>query len=158
MSKIYEFAPLTAKKEEYPLSQHEGEVMLLVNTATKCGLAVQFEGLEKLHQEFKDDGLVVLGFPSAQFMNQELDNDEDIQQTCKVNFGVTFKVLKRTEVNGENAEPLYQYLKSEIPGEEGPELEWNFAKFLVNREGEVVKRYHPQITPEEIRADIQDLL
>lgn len=158
MSKVYDFTPLDAKGREYPLSQHEGEVLLLVNTASRCGLTPQFEGLEALNKKYKEQGLTILGFPSGQFMNQELKKDEDIQEFCKVNFGVTFKVLKKTKVNGKKAEPLYQYLTSEIAGDMGSRIEWNFAKFLVDREGNVVKRYHPKTQPIELEADIEALL
>ena len=159
MSKeIYDFKPLTAEGEEYPLSQFEGKVMLLVNTASKCRFTEQFEALEKLNQDYLEKGLIILAFPTGQFLGQEFKDDEKIQNFCKVRYNTTVTVLKRTKVNGPDAEPLYKYLKKQIAGERGESIEWNFAKFLVDRMGNVVKRYLPKIKPEELREDIEALL
>ena len=133
--------------------------MLIVNTATKCGFAPQFDGLEKLHQAFRDQGLAVLGFPSSQFMNQELEEDSAIEEACKLNHGVTFPLFSKIDVNGSNAHPLYKHLTSEAPGALGIKaIKWNFTKFLVDRSGKVVKRFAPTDTPEKMEEDIKKLL
>jgi glutathione peroxidase len=143
---------------EKSLRDFEGEVLLIVNTATKCGLAPQFEGLEALYQQYKDRGFSVIGFPSNQFANQEPGTDDEVQQACRVNFGVTFPLMAKIDVNGKNEDPLYTFLKKEQGGFLGDAIKWNFTKFLVDREGNVVKRFDPQKDPAEIAGDIEALL
>ncbi|MGG3308930.1 glutathione peroxidase [Paenibacillus lautus] len=156
---IYEYEVKTIRGESQTLKSYEGDVMLIVNTATKCGFAPQFDGLEKLHQTYRDQGLAVLGFPSSQFMNQELEEDSAIEEACKLNHGVTFPLFSKIDVNGTNAHPLYRHLTSEAPGALGIKaIKWNFTKFLVDRSGKVVKRFAPTDTPEKIEEDIKKLL
>ncbi|MGG3504187.1 glutathione peroxidase [Paenibacillus lautus] len=156
---IYEYEVKTIRGEPQTLKSYEGDVMLIVNTATKCGFAPQFDGLEKLHQTYRDQGLAVLGFPSSQFMNQELEEDSAIEEACKLNHGVTFPLFSKIDVNGTNAHPLYRHLTSEAPGALGIKaIKWNFTKFLVDRSGKVVKRFAPTDTPEKIEEDIKKLL
>ncbi|WP_339220476.1 glutathione peroxidase [Paenibacillus sp. FSL W7-1332] len=156
---IYEYEVKTIRGESQTLESYKGDVMLIVNTATKCGFAPQFDGLEKLHQAYRDQGLAVLGFPSSQFMNQELEEDSAIEEACKLNHGVTFPLFSKIDVNGTSAHPLYRHLTSEAPGALGIKaIKWNFTKFLVDRSGKVVKRFAPTDTPEKIEEDIKKLL
>ncbi|MGG4342525.1 glutathione peroxidase [Paenibacillus lautus] len=156
---IYEYEVKTIRGESQTLKSYKGDVMLIVNTATKCGFAPQFGGLEKLHQTYRDQGLAVLGFPSSQFMNQELEEDSAIEEACKLNHGVTFPLFSKIDVNGTNAHPLYRHLTNEAPGALGIKaIKWNFTKFLVDRSGRVVKRFAPTDTPEKIEEDIKKLL
>ncbi|WP_145039422.1 glutathione peroxidase [Paenibacillus sp. Y412MC10] len=156
---IYEYEVKTIRGESQTLESYKGDVMLIVNTATKCGFAPQFDGLEKLHQTYRDQGLAVLGFPSSQFMNQELEEDAAIEEACKLNHGVTFPLFSKIDVNGTNAHPLYKYLTSEAPGALGIKaIKWNFTKFLVDRSGKVIKRFAPTDTPEKMEEGIKKLL
>jgi glutathione peroxidase len=156
---IYEYEVKTIRGESQTLKSYEGDVMLIVNTATKCGFAPQFDGLEKLHQTYRDQGLAVLGFPSSQFMNQELEEDSAIEEACKLNHGVTFPLFSKIDVNGTSAHPLYRHLTREAPGALGIKaIKWNFTKFLVDRSGKVVKRFAPTDTPEKIEEAIKKLL
>jgi glutathione peroxidase len=155
---IYDYTVKTAGGSERSLREYEGDVVLIVNTATKCGLAAQFDGLEELYQAYKDRGFTVLGFPSNQFANQEPGSDDEVQQACRMNFGVTFPLLAKIDVNGKDEEPLYTFLKKEQGGFLGSAIKWNFTKFLVDREGNVVKRYDPRKDPKEIAGDIEKLL
>lgn len=156
---IYEYEVKTIRGESQTLESYKGDVMLIVNTATKCGFAPQFDGLEKLHQTYSEQGLAVLGFPSSQFMNQELEEDSAIEEACKLNHGVTFPLFSKIDVNGSSAHPLYRHLTSEAPGALGIKaIKWNFTKFLVDRSGKVVKRFAPTDTPEKIEEDIKKLL
>lgn len=156
---IYEYEVKTIRGESQTLESYKGDVMLIVNTATKCGFAPQFDGLEKLHQTYQEQGLAVLGFPSSQFMNQELEEDSAIEEACKLNHGVTFPLFSKIDVNGTSAHPLYRHLTSEAPGALGIKaIKWNFTKFLVDRSGKVVKRFAPTDTPEKIEEDIKKLL
>lgn len=156
---IYEYEVKTIRGESQTLESYKGDVMLIVNTATKCGFAPQFDVLEKLHQTYRDQGLAVLGFPSSQFMNQELEEDAAIEEACKLNHGVTFPLFSKIDVNGTNAHPLYKYLTSEAPGALGIKaIKWNFTKFLVDRSGKVIKRFAPTDTPEKMEEDIKKLL
>lgn len=132
--------------------------MLAVNTATKCGLTPQFEGLEQLHQKYKEQGLAVLGFPCDQFLNQEPETNETIVEVCRINHGVTFQLFEKIDVNGKNTHPVYQFLKSEKGGFLGSKIKWNFTKFLIDKNGIPVKRYSPTTKPEKIEADILKLL
>jgi glutathione peroxidase len=141
-----------------PLSDFAGKVALVVNVASACGNTVQYEGLEALYRKYKDQGLVVLGFPCNQFGGQEPGTDEEIAAFCTVNFAVDFPMFKKVEVNGEGTDPLFKWLKRETPGSENRDVEWNFAKFLVGRDGKPVKRLGDKFEPEEIAADIEALL
>jgi glutathione peroxidase len=155
---IYQFTVKTADGSERSLRDFEGDALLIVNTATKCGLAPQFEGLEALYQAYKDRGFTVIGFPCNQFANQEPGTDEEVQQSCRMNFGVTFPLMAKIDVNGKNEDPLYTFLKKEQGGLLGNAIKWNFTKFLVDRKGNVVKRYEPTKDPADIAADIEVLL
>ncbi|MFC0557448.1 glutathione peroxidase [Halalkalibacter alkalisediminis] len=154
---VHDFTVLKPNGNEVQLDSYKGKVLLIVNTATKCGLAPQFNGLEKLHQEYQDQGLVVLGFPCNQFMSQEPVNDDQMEETCKLNFGVTFPLFARINVNGKDAHPLYKYLKKAKKGILSSEIKWNFTKFLVDQNGQVVERYGPNVEPAKIEADIKKL-
>jgi len=156
---VYDFSPHNARGDAQPLDAYRGKVLLIVNTASKCGFTPQFEGLEKLHNTYSDQGLVVLGFPCNQFGKQDPGSDEEIQEFCQLNYGVSFPVFGKLEVNGSGADPLFKYLKSEAPGALGTEaIKWNFTKFLVNREGQVVKRFASATKPEQLTGDIEALL
>lgn len=156
---IYDIEVNTIRGEQQTLSPYKDQVMLIVNTATKCGFAPQFKGLQKLHDTYGDQGFAVLGFPSAQFMNQELEHNEDIAEACELNFGVSFPLYARVDVNGGDAHPLFKYLSSEARGVLGSKaIKWNFTKFLVNREGKVLKRFGPNDTPEQIESEISVLV
>ncbi|MBP6981784.1 glutathione peroxidase [Candidatus Gracilibacteria bacterium] len=155
---IYDFSVKKANSEEMSLKEYDGKVLLIVNTATKCGLAGQFEELENLHQKYKEQGFIVLGFPCGQFANQEPGTDEEIQSACKMNFGVTFPLFKKIEVNGGNTDPLYKYLKSKKGGWFSRGIKWNFTKFLIDKEGNVIERYAPTFSPQNIAPDIERLL
>ncbi|ANE46579.1 glutathione peroxidase [Paenibacillus swuensis] len=159
MPSLYDFNVRTIRGEAKPMSDYQGKVMLIVNTATKCGFAPQFKGLEKLHKTYKDQGLAVLGFPSNQFMKQEPGDDAQVAQACELNHGVTFPLFAKIDVNGPGAHPLYQYLTSQKRGFLGSKsIKWNFTKFLVDRNGTIVKRFKPTDTPEQIEAHLQKLL
>ncbi len=156
---VYEYSARTIQGQEQSLSEYEGKVLLIVNTASKCGFTPQYEGLEKLYKDFHDQGFEVLGFPSNQFMHQEPGTDEQISDFCSMNFGVTFPMFSKVNVNGDDAHPLYRHMTEEAPGLLGIKaVKWNFTKFLINRQGKVVKRFAPTVEPESIRADIQKLL
>lgn len=159
MASIYDFEVNTISGKQVPLSDYKGKVLLIVNTASKCGFTPQFTGLETLYSELHDEGLDVLGFPCNQFLKQDPGNDSEISEFCSLNYGVTFPMFSKIEVNGDNAHPLYTYLKSEAKGLLGSEkIKWNFTKFLVDREGGVIKRYAPNTEPKDIAADIKALL
>ncbi|WP_416150458.1 glutathione peroxidase [Salipaludibacillus sp. HK11] len=158
MSTVYEFSVQKPNDEEISLDTYQGNIILIVNTATKCGLAPQFKELETLYQKYKDRGVEVLGFPSNQFMNQEPVDDKDMTETCELNFGVTFPLFKKINVNGKEAHPLYNHLKQEGKGILGSEIKWNFTKFLIDQNGKVVKRYSPQTSPSKIEKDIEKLI
>ena len=141
------------------LSEYAGQVVLIVNTASKCGFTYQYEGLEAIYQEFKDRGLVILGFPCNQFGKQEPGDASEIGAFCQKNYGVSFPMFSKIEVNGDDAAPLYQDLKKAAPGVMGTKaIKWNFTKFLVNKNGDVLKRYAPTTKPEDIKADIEAAL
>jgi len=159
MTTIADFTVTTNRGESLDLSTKQGKVLLVVNTASKCGFTPQYDGLEKLFQQFKDNEFEVIGFPCNQFGAQEPGNADEIAEFCKVNFGVTFPLMKKVDVNGPDASPLYDWMKSEKKGLMGStSVKWNFTKFLINREGEVVKRYGPQDAPATIAKDIEKLL
>lgn len=159
MADLYETEVTTIDGEKKDLSEYQGRVMLIVNTASKCGFTPQYEGLEKLHQRFADKGLSVLGFPCDQFGHQEPGDEDEIKSFCKLNFGVTFPMHAKIEVNGPDSHPLYRHLKKEQPGLLGSEgIKWNFTKFLVDKDGRVVKRFAPTTTPEKLEDEVARLL
>ena len=156
---IYDFNAADIRGEEHSLDEFRGKVLLIVNTASKCGFTPQCEGLQSLYVELKEKGLEVLGFPCNQFRNQDPADDKAISEFCSLNYGVDFPMFAKIDVNGPNAHPLFEYLKHCAKGLLGSEaVKWNFTKFLVNREGEVVRRYPPTTKPSAIRADIEALL
>lgn len=155
---FHSFSINTPKGEEMEMSRYKGSVILVVNTATKCGLAPQFDGLEQLHQRYKDKGLVVLGFPCDQFLNQEPETNDTIVEACRINHGVSFQLFEKINVNGKDTHPIYRYLKSQLGGFLGSKIKWNFTKFLIDKDGKPVKRYSPATLPEKIEADILKLL
>lgn len=156
---IYDFSATNINGKELQLSDFEGKVILIVNTASKCGFTPQFEGLELLHKELEQEGLVILGFPCNQFGSQDPGGDDQIEEFCQLNYGVSFPMFSKIDVNGSDAHPLYKYLKKEAKGLLGSEaIKWNFTKFLINREGDVVERYGSADKPKSIKADIQKLL
>lgn len=159
MSKLYSFNAQALSGGEVPLEQYRGKVLLIVNTASECGFTPQYAGLQQLYDRFRERGLVVLGFPCNQFGKQEPGDASQIGAFCEKNYGVTFPMFGTIDVNGANAHPLYRYLTEEAPGILGLKaIKWNFTKFLVNREGEIVKRYAPSTKPEDIAADVEKLL
>lgn len=155
---IYQFTAQTLNGEEKDFSDYQGKVLLIVNTASKCGLAPQYEGLEKLHQDYHAKGLEVIGFPCNQFANQEPGGASDISSFCQLNYGVSFLMMQKVDVNGDNAHPIYKWLKTQKGGLLGDAIKWNFGKFLVARDGKVVKRYAPTTKPKAIAKDIEKLL
>ena len=156
---IYDFNAADIRGEEHSLDEFRGKVLLIVNTASKCGFTPQFEGLQSLYAELKEKGLEVLGFPCYQFRNQDPADDKAISEFCSLNYGVDFPMFAKIDVNGPNAHPLFEYLKHSAKGLLGSEaVKWNFTKFLVNRDGDVVRRYPPTTKPSAIRADIEALL
>ncbi len=155
---IYDIEVKKTDGSTYKLEEYEGRPMLIVNTASKCGFASQFDGLEKLYQDHKDEGLVVLGFPSNQFGNQEPGSAEEAEESCRLNYGVTFPMHEKIEVNGENQHPLYEHLKSSKKGLFTDNIKWNFTKFLVDKNGEVVERFSPKTKPESIEKDLDEVL
>jgi glutathione peroxidase len=177
----YSFNATTADGQVVPLADYAGKLLLIVNVASKCGLTPQYEGLEALYRDFKDNGLQIVGFPCNQFGGQEPGTDAEIQDFCATSYSVSFPVFAKVDVNGPDADPLYQYLRAEDPGYFGPDtvgaerlyahvratspdslgtddIKWNFTKFLVGRDGEVIKRYEPVVTPEAIGKELTDLL
>lgn len=159
MSSIYQFQAQRLTGEIQSLADYQGQVLLIVNTASKCGFTPQFEGLEKIYQQYQAQGFSVLGFPCNQFGGQDPASNAEIGEFCQFNYGVTFPMFAKIEVNGENAHPLFDYLKNHAKGLLGSEMiKWNFTKFLVGRDGQVVKRYAPTTKPEEIAKDIENVL
>ncbi|PKG82214.1 glutathione peroxidase [Colwellia sp. 75C3] len=159
MSNIYQFSVQNNQQETVELTQFTDKVVLIVNTASNCGFTPQYQGLQSLHDSFQAKGFEVLAFPCNQFKQQEAGSNEEIQQFCDLRFNIKFPLFNKIDVNGDNAEPLFNYLKNEAPGILGSKsIKWNFTKFLVNRQGEVVKRYAPTTKPEAITADIEKLL
>ncbi len=157
MSSLTDFSATSLNGDERDLTDFAGQVALVVNTASKCGFAPQFEGLESLFKQYQSDGFVVLGFPSNQF-KQELADSEDIADYCQKNYGVSFPMFATVDVNGKHAHPVYQWLRSEAGGALGSAIKWNFTKFLVGRDGHVIKRYGPNVEPRDIAADIAGAL
>ena len=156
---IYDFQVKKSDGSEQSLKDYEGKVLLIVNTASRCGFTPQYEGLQQLQEEFKDQGFSVLAFPCNQFGNQEPGSNSEIQQFCKINYDVSFPVFAKVDVNGANADPLFQYLKKGAPGVLNTEpVKWNFTKFLVSKDGEVLKRFAPATTPTAIADEIAEAL
>ncbi len=157
--KIYNFSVKDKNDQDISLEDYKGKVLLIVNTASKCGFTPQYEGLENLYEKYKDQGFEVLAFPCNQFGAQEPGNSEEIQSFCSLNFGTKFPIFKKVNVNGSDAAPLYDFLKEKAPGILGTKaIKWNFTKFLVDQEGNVLKRYAPKDRPEDLSQDIEKLL
>ena len=180
MAKIYDFKALTSKGKELDFAQFQGKVLLIVNTASKCGFTPQFAGLEELNQQYKDKGLVIIGFPCNQFASQDPGSDSEIEGFCQLNYGVSFQIMKKVDVNGAAAEPIFEYLKAQAPTEDynglkakaakalfktisksvekDSDIKWNFTKFLISKDGETIKRYAPTTEPKNFAKDIEALL
>ncbi|MBR1512918.1 MAG: glutathione peroxidase [Bacteroidales bacterium] len=181
MATIYDFKALNNKGEQVDMAQYKGKVLMIVNTASKCGFTPQYDGLEALYKKYQDDGLVILGFPCDQFKHQEPGTDEEIAEFCRLNHGVTFPLMKKIDVFGENADPIFKYLTTQCPTEEVKGLKdkavmkmvdslsksegredggvrWNFTKFLISKDGSVIKRFAPTTTPEELDAEVAAML
>lgn len=158
MTTVYDFSVLKPNGEIQSLKDYKGRPLIIVNTASKCGLKGQFAELQEIYEKYKDKGLVVLGFPCDQFNNQEFDNINETIQFCQKNYGVTFPMYAKVDVNGENAHPLFKHLKNAKSGVLSNEIKWNFTKFLIDRNGNVVKRYAPTTKPTKIMEDIEKVL
>ncbi|QBG34485.1 glutathione peroxidase [Litorilituus sediminis] len=159
MTSIYQFSVNDYKGVEQPLSQYQGKTLLIVNTASKCGFTPQYEGLEKLQQKFHNQGFDVLAFPCNQFKQQESGSNDEIKAFCDLHFNISFPLFAKIDVNGENEAALYTYLKEQAPGLLGTKsIKWNFTKFLVNKQGQVIQRYAPLTKPEALEADIKAIL
>ena len=158
MATIYDFKALTSKGKELDFSAFRGKVLLIVNTASKCGFTPQFAGLEELNQRYKEQGLVTIGFPCNQFAHQDPGSDSEIEGFCQLNYGVTFQIMNIVDVNGEAADPIFKYLKAQTKGFLGSRIKWNFTKFLISRDGSVIKRYAPTTKPESLTSDIEQFL
>lgn len=176
MAKIYDFKTRSNKGAEVDFAQFEGRVLMIVNTASKCGFTPQYDGLEALYQKYKDQGLVIVGFPCDQFAGQEPGSNEEIAEFCRINHGVTFPLMAKTDVNGENAEPIFEYLKAQAPTEaydgikgkatrvmlkglsktakKDSDILWNFTKFLVSKDGKTIQRFAPVAEPKDFEANI----
>ena len=155
---FYQFKAKSLSGKEVKMKDYAGKVVLIANTASKCGFTPQYEGLEKLYKEYKDKGFVILGFPCNQFGNQEPGSAEEISKFCTLKYNVDFPMFMKIDVNGDKADPLYKYLKVELPDATGNEIKWNFTKFLLDRKGMPVKRYDSKVKPEELTKDIEKLL
>lgn len=158
MENIYDFEVQKSNGENYKLDVYKGDVMLIVNTASECGFTPQFEGLQELYNKYKDQGFIVLGFPCNQFGGQEPGSGAESNQNCKINYGVTFPIHEKVDVKGDNQHPLFRYLTSQAKGMLSEKIKWNFTKFLVDREGNIVQRFSPQKKPAQIEKDIEKLL
>jgi glutathione peroxidase len=158
MTDLYDFKATSITGEEVDLAQYQGKAVLIVNTASKCGFTPQYKGLEELQKAYAEEGLVVLGFPCDQFGHQEPGDEAEIEEFCELNYGVTFPMFAKIEVNGDGAHPLFQWLKSEKGGALGAKIKWNFTKFLVGRDGRPIKRYGSTTKPEKIKGDIEKAL
>ncbi|WHX42728.1 glutathione peroxidase [Mesobacillus sp. AQ2] len=158
METVYDFTVKKANGDTQSLRDFEGKPMLIVNTASKCGLTPQFKGLQELYDQYQEKGLEILGFPCGQFNNQEYDNIAETTQFCQLNYGVTFPMYAKIDVNGANTDPLFAFLKEQKGGVLTKDIKWNFTKFLVDRDGHVVKRYAPTTEPEKIENDLCELL
>ena len=158
-SSVYDYSCQTTGGKKKSLSDYQGKVLLVVNTASKCGFTPQFGGLEELYEKYRDEGLEILGFPCNQVGKQDPGSNDEIQGFCQLNYGVSFPMFGKIEVNGSGTDPLFKHLKKEAPGALGSQrIKWNFTKFLINAEGEVVKRYAPTVKPKDIEKDVKKLL
>ncbi|BDD00510.1 glutathione peroxidase [Persicobacter psychrovividus] len=155
---FYNFEANTLTGKKISMEDFKGKTVLVVNTASKCGLTPQYEGLEALYKKYKDQDFVILGFPCNQFGNQEPGTASDIQEGCLINYGVSFPMFEKIEVNGDNAHPLYKYLKDKKSGWFGSRIKWNFTKFLISDQGHVLKRYSPTTKPQKIEKDLKNCL
>ena len=180
MQKIYDFKAFSSKGKEIDFSQFQGKVLLIVNTASKCGFTPQFAGLEELNQKYKDKGLVIIGFPCNQFKEQDPEGDDKIEEFCQLNYGVTFQIMRKGDVNGQDAQPIFEYLKAQAPtekynGDKAKEIQallktlstsvekesdilWNFTKFLISKDGETILRFAPTVEPKDFEKDIEKML
>jgi glutathione peroxidase len=157
-NRFYEFSANNLQGKEVTMSEFKGKTVLVVNTASQCGLTPQYEGLEKLNQKYKNKGLVILGFPCNQFGNQEPGSEKSIAEGCLLNYGVSFPMFSKIDVNGKNAHPVFKYLKNELGGIFGSSIKWNFTKFLVDANGKPIKRFSPITKPEEIDKYLSKIL
>lgn len=158
MSTIYDYKAADSHGEEIDLSQYRGKALLIVNTASKCGFTPQFGGLEELYQKYQSRGLMILGFPSGDFANQEMSDGSKAANFCQLNYGVTFPIMEKVHVNGDDAHPVFKYLKSVTRGFFGRRIKWNFTKFLISPDGTKIKRYGPTTSPASIAKDIEQIL
>ncbi|MCW1877609.1 glutathione peroxidase [Erwinia sp. INIA-01] len=158
MTLFHQLSATSLQGQLIPMADYAGKLVLVVNTASRCGFTPQYAGLEALYKKYADQGLVVLGFPCNQFGKQEPGSADDIAQTCHINYGVTFPMFEKVEVNGAAAHPLFRYLKEELPGVLGGRIKWNFTKFLIGRDGKPLKRFAPIATPEKMEAAIRAAL
>lgn len=180
MEKIYDFKVLTSKGKELNFADLKGKVILVVNTASKCGFTPQFAGLEEMNQKYKDQGLVIVGFPCNQFKEQDPGTDSQIEEFCQLNYGVTFQIMRKVDVNGPDATPVFEYLKAQAPTEKyhglkakaakalfktlntsvekDNDIKWNFTKFLISKDGETIKRYAPTTEPKDFEKDVEAML
>ncbi|WP_079508857.1 glutathione peroxidase [Mesobacillus jeotgali] len=158
METLYDLTVKKTNGDSQSLSEYRGKPVLIVNTASKCGLTPQFKGLQELYDLYREQGLEILGFPCGQFNDQEYDNIEETTQFCQLNYGVTFPMFAKIDVNGPNTDPLFAFLKEQKGGVLTKDIKWNFTKFLIDRNGQVVKRYAPTTEPEKIKNDIKELL
>ena len=155
---FYDFSAKKMNGQEVKMEEYKGKVVLVVNTASKCGLTPQFKELEELYKEYKEQGLEILGFPCNQFANQDPSSNDEIHSFCLLNYGVTFTMFEKIDVNGETAHPLYKFMKDEEKGLLSKKIKWNFTKFLIDKDGKVVKRYSPTTKPSKIKDNILNLL
>jgi len=155
---FYNLSVNTPQGTNLKMSDFKGKVILIVNTATKCGLAPQFNGLESIHQKYKDKGLIVLGFPCNQFGGQEPETNDSVEESCRINFGVTFQLTEKIDVNGDRTHPIFEYLKKNLNGFLGNKIKWNFTKFIIDKNGKPYKRYSPTKDPKKLIKDIDRLL
>lgn len=158
MATIYDFKAVASNGKEIDFKEFEGKVLLIINTASKCGFTPQFDGLEKLNEKYRDRGLVCIGFPCNQFANQDPGTDSEIEGFCRMNYGVTFQIMKKVDVNGKEAHPIFKYLRSQTKGFLGDKVKWNFTKFLVSRDGKTIKRFAPTVVPEKLEGEIEKML
>ncbi len=158
MSTFYDLKATSLQVKDITMDQYRGKVVLVVNTASKCGFTPQYEGLQKLYETYKDQGLEILGFPCNQFGKQEPGTAEEIGEFCRINYGVTFQMFEKIDVNGADTHPVFVYLKDELPGKLGKKIKWNFTKFLIDRTGRPYKRYSSSTKPEKLAPDIEKLL
>ncbi|WP_345373006.1 glutathione peroxidase [Algivirga pacifica] len=155
---FYDLEAETIRGKKMSMDAYKGKTIIVVNTASKCGLTPQYEGLEMLYKKYKNQGLVILGFPCNQFGSQEPGTEKDIEEFCQLNYGVSFPMFAKIEVNGDNTHPVFQYLKSELKGTLGNDIKWNFTKFLIDKNGNPVKRFAPTTKPEKMEDDIKAIL